>query len=342
MKLIINKGIGGGKVTAVAKPMPISSPSPGAAESVVACIGGTPLVRLSRLFPQPGVEVYAKLELLNPGGSMKDRPARYIIEQGLKSGVIGPDTHIVESTSGNLGVALAMVARVYGLKVTCVVDPKITSTNLKLLKRFGANVDMVREPDEQGGYLHSRIRRVRELLATLPNAYWINQYANELNWQAYYHGTGREILEQAPAPIDVFVAATSTTGSILGCARRLREAYPRLRVVAVDAVGSVIFEGPPGRREIPGIGASRVPELLRREEIDEVIWVSDREAVAGCRDLLAKEGIFAGGSSGSVVAALQKLLLRLRPPVRIVTVLPDRGERYLDTVYDDGWVARLP
>jgi cysteine synthase len=140
---------------------------------------------------------------------------------------------------------------------------------------------------------------------------------------------------------DYFFAAASTTGSILGCARRLRERFPDLRVVAVDAAGSVVFGGPPGHREIPGIGASRVPELLQPDEIDEVIHVDDLEATHACRALLDTEGIFAGGSTGFVVAAISRILPELPRPCRIVTIFPDRGDRYIDLMYDDEWLAEL-
>jgi 2,3-diaminopropionate biosynthesis protein SbnA len=310
-------------------------------ESVVSCIGRTPLVSLHRLFPQRDLEVIAKLEFLNPGGSVKDRPARYIIEQGLRDGSINTATHLIESSSGNLGIALAMVARAYSLAFTCVVDPKISPTNLRILRQLGANIEMVLEPDDQSGYLKTRIRRVHALLRRIPNSYWINQYANQRNWQAHYHGTGSEIIADLDRPIDCLVAAVSTTGTILGVGRRLRRNFPNLRVIAIDALGSVIFGGPAGPREIPGIGASRAPELLSMDEVDEVVYVNDLEAVQGCRDLISREGIFAGGSSGSVVVGIQKLLPRLPTPYRILTIFPDRGDRYLDMVYDDEWVANL-
>lgn len=313
-------------------------------ESIASCIGQTPLVYLRRLFPyhDRGISVIAKLEFLNPGGSVKDRPARFIIERGLRDKTITPQTHLIESTSGNLGIALAMVARVYGLQFTCVVDPKTSQVNLHILDQLGAHIDMVHAPDDQGGYLKTRIRRVQELLGIIPHGYWINQYANQLNWQAHYYGTGNEMVAQLDAPVDFLVLAVSTTGTILGVARRLREAFPGLRVIAVDAVGSVIFGGQPGKRELPGIGSSRVPELLSPGEIDDVIYVSDREAVRGCHELLAYEGIFAGGSSGSVIAGIQKLLPSLPGNSRIMTLFPDRGERYLDTVYNPRWLAQLP
>lgn len=310
-------------------------------ESVVSCIGNTPLVRLSRLFPQPGIEVIAKLELFNPGGSVKDRPARYIVEQGLRDGSIRPGAHLIESTSGNLGIALAMIAKIHGLGFTCVVDPKISPTNLRIIQLLGAHIEMVHEADDQGGYLNNRIKRVKTLLDEIPNSVWINQYANERNWQAHYQGEGEEIATELDEPIDCLVVGVSTSGTILGLARRLRLVFPSLRVVAVDALGSVIFGTAPRTRELPGIGASRPPELLRPEEIDEVVHVSDWESVQGCHALLAEEGIFAGGSSGSVVAAIQRLLPTFPRPYRVLTLFPDRGDRYLDMVYDDTWVSRL-
>lgn len=309
--------------------------------SVISCIGKTPLVHLKRLFPEGHAQIFAKLELMNPGGSMKDRSARFIIEQGLRDGIIHKGTHLIESTSGNFGIGLAMVSKLYGLPFTCVVDPKITKTNLTIIKQLGAHVVMVDEPDDQGGYLKTRIRKVKELQQTIPGAYWINQYANERNWQAYYYDTAQEIVEQMKGTIDYFVAAVSTTGSILGCSRRIRKDHPKAKVIAVDAVGSVIFGTPSAPRELPGIGSSRVPELLRRDEIDQVVHVGDLESVKGCRDLLTHEGIFAGGSSGSIIGALQKIIHTLPPSSRVVTILPDRGERYLDSVYNEDWVNKL-
>lgn len=310
-------------------------------ESVFGCVGNTPLVALNRLFPQPDVEVIAKLELMNPGGSMKDRPAGFIIEGGFADGWIRPGTHLIESSSGNFGIALAMAARLHDLTFTCVVDPKTTATNVAILRQMGARVEVVSEPDEAGGYLHSRVRRAQQLQGEIPGAVWINQYANERNWQAYYHGTGAELAEQLARPPDYLFAAVSTTGSILGCSRRMRESFPEMGVVAVDAVGSVIFGGRPGPREIPGIGSSRVPELVSPQEIDEVVQVDDLDAAVACRRLLGTEGIFAGGSTGSVVAAITKKLPDLPPGCRLVAIFPDRGDRYLDLVYDDDWLAGL-
>jgi cysteine synthase A len=308
-------------------------------ESVLRCVGNTPVVALRRLFPGADVEVIAKLELLNPGGSMKDRSARHIVESGLREGSIAPGSRLIESSSGNFGIALAIAARIYDLRFTCVVDPKATRANVAILRGLGADVEIVCERDAAGGYLHSRIRRVEELLASIPGAIWVNQYANDRNWEAYYHGTGAELSGQLVDPPGYLFAAVSTTGSILGCSRRLRERFPDMRVVAVDAVGSVIFGGPSGPRELPGIGSSRVPELCRPEEIDEVIYVDDVDAALGCRALLTAEGIFGGGSTGAVVAAVVRTLPTLPRPCRVVAIFADRGDRYLDLVYDDDWLA---
>jgi N-(2-amino-2-carboxyethyl)-L-glutamate synthase len=310
--------------------------------SVLACVGRTPLVVLGRQFPPPGPTVLAKLELMNPSGSMKDRSAAYIVERGLAEGSITVDSHLIESSSGNFGIALATAARVHDLDFTCVVDPKTTPANLRILGQLGARVELVTEPDDHGCYLDARLARVAQLCRELPGGVWINQYANERSWQAHYHGTAGEILADLDRPLDCLVAPVSTTATLLGLARRLRGTFPRLRVIAVDAAGSVIFGGPPGPRHVPGLGAGRRPELVAPDEIDEVVYVSDREAVAGCRALAASEGILAGGSSGAVVAAIERLRPRLPGHWQVLTVLPDRGDRYLDLVYDDAWVAGLP
>ncbi|WP_231495892.1 2,3-diaminopropionate biosynthesis protein SbnA [Paucisalibacillus sp. EB02] len=299
---------------------------------ILDAIGNTPIVQLSNLFPDH--RVMAKLEGMNPGGSMKDRVAYYIIENGIKLGLINEDTHIIESSSGNLGIAIAMVAKIYKLKFTCVVDPKITSTNVKLLKLLGANVVMVTNKDDYGGYLHTRIEKVNELKNTLQNSYWINQYANENNWKAHYYGTATEMVQSEHENIDYFVTTVSTTGSILGCAKKLMEHSPNIKIIAVDAVGSVIFGGKPGDRILPGIGSSRVPELLDVNVIDKLIYVNDEESINGCYELLKQEAIFAGGSSGSAIAAIQKLSAEIPINSTIYTLLPDRGERYMDIVYE--------
>jgi N-(2-amino-2-carboxyethyl)-L-glutamate synthase len=309
--------------------------------SILDGIGGTPIVSLSRLFNDSRCEVLAKLEMVNPGGSIKDRPAHYIIERGLADGSINPRSHIIESSSGNFAIALAMVCRLQGLRFTAVVDPKLSSANRQIIQCYGGNIELVTEKDRQGGYLETRIDRVKRMLCEQPDAVWTNQYANELNWQSHYNGEGEEILRALDRPADYLVLGVSTSGTIHGITRRLREAWPDMKVVPVDAYGSVLFGSPPAVRELPGLGASRVPELLKRDELGQVIHVDDYESAVACRQLVKQEGIFAGGSSGSVIAAIQRLSTHLLQPARILTILPDRGERYLDTVYNDQWLLRM-
>jgi cysteine synthase A len=304
-------------------------------------IGKTPIVCLSRLFNDSRCEVLAKLEMFNPGGSIKDRPAHYIIEQGLADGSIGPRSHIIESSSGNFAIALAMVCRMHGLRFTAVVDPKLSSANRQIIQCYGGNIELVTEKDRQGGYLETRIERVKRMLREQPDAIWTNQYANERNWQSHYNGEGEEILRALEQPVDYLVLGVSTSGTIHGITRRLRRAWPAMQVIPVDAYGSVLFGAAPSTRELPGLGASRVPELLKREELGQVIHVDDYESAIACRQLVKHEGIFAGGSSGSVIAAIQRLSAHLLQPARILTILPDRGERYLDTVYNDQWLLRM-
>jgi 2,3-diaminopropionate biosynthesis protein SbnA len=318
-------------------------------DSILDCIGRTPVVRLDRLFPSGGPEVLAKLEFLNPGGSIKDRPAKYIIEQGLRSGAITARTRLVESTSGNFGIALAMVSKIYDIHFTAVVDPNISPANLAIIRNLGAAIDMVSTRDSAGGFLHSRISRVAEIVAGDPDAFWINQYANELNQATHYSQTAEELIDDLDGPPDVLVVAVSTGGTIMGMARRMRVEYPDLLVVGVDSVGSVIFGGPPGTRRLPGIGSSRRPELIDMGLVDRVVHVAESDCIAACHDLLTSEGILAGASSGAVVAATYALAPLLPDRSRVVTLFPDRGERYLDLVFpadrfsagggNDGWVV---
>lgn len=304
-------------------------------------IGKTPIVNLSRMFNDPRCEVLAKLEMLNPCGSIKDRPAHYMIERGLADGSISAKSHIIESSSGNLAIALAMVCSMYGLRFTAVVDPKLSPVNRQIIQCYGGNIELVTKKDRQGGYLETRIEQVKRMLREQPDAVWTNQYANKLNWQSHYYGEGEEILRDLDRPVDYLVLGVSTSGTIHGITRRLREAWPAMKVIPVDAFGSVLFGTSPAVRELPGLGASRVPELLKRDELGEAIQIDDYESAIACRQLVEHEGIFAGGSSGSVIAAIQRLATHLLQPARILTILPDRGERYLDTVYNDQWLLRM-
>ncbi|MFI5876127.1 2,3-diaminopropionate biosynthesis protein SbnA [Streptomyces sp. NPDC051445] len=310
---------------------------------IVATIGGTPLVALDRLFPPARFQVYAKCERFNPGGSIKDRAAKSMIEHAIRTGKLVPGVStVVESSSGNLGIALAQLCNFYRLNLICVVDPRTTTQHAAIMRAYGAKVEVVDRDPVTGEYLTARIERVRSLLASVPDAYWPNQYANEYNSRAHHH-TMREIHEALPGGPDHLFLAAGTTGTLRGCAEYIRDHGLTTSVVAVDAVGSVIF-GPPEpweyghRRTIPGHGAAVVPALLRPGLADRVVKVTDFDCVRGCRQLLAQESVLAGGSSGAVVAALQAAASWIEPGATCVAVLPDGGDRYLDTVYSDSWV----
>ncbi|MBV9927456.1 MAG: 2,3-diaminopropionate biosynthesis protein SbnA [Acidobacteria bacterium] len=305
--------------------------------NILSRIGGTPLIQLSRIFRGADFHLYAKLESLNPGGSIKDRAAISIIRQGLATGEIKPDTVIIESSSGNMGIGLAQVCAYHRLRFICVIDPKTTANNIALLKAYGAEVDYVSEPDPQTGeYLQARISRVRELCETVPNSYWPDQYSNAYNQRAHLE-TMREIVEEL-GRVDYLFCATSTCGTVSGCAAYARAHGLGTKIVAVDAVGSVIFGGKPAKRLIPGHGAAVRPKLYQPELVDRSVHLTDMECVVGCRRLVREEAIMAGGSSGAVIMAVEHLKDEIEPGSNCVAILADRGERYLDTIYSDRWV----
>jgi 2,3-diaminopropionate biosynthesis protein SbnA len=302
---------------------------------ILSAVGHTPLVRLTQLFPTAQFQLYAKLEGLNPGGSIKDRTALHMLERGLWEGNITSETVIVESSSGNLAIGIAQICRYLRLRFIAVVDSNASGMNLALLKAYGAEVEMVAGSEDP---LRARLERVGELLELIPGSYWPNQYSNPANPAAHYETTMAEISNQLGSPIDYLFVATSTCGTILGCAEFLRDQGATPQVIAVDAVGSAIFGGQPRRRLIPGHGSSLRAPLMDSSLISRVIAVTDLECVVGCRRLLHAEAILAGGSSGAVITAIGRLAEEIVPGANCVAVLADRGERYLDTVYSDVWV----
>ena len=308
--------------------------------SILDSIGDTPLVELGNLIPGFHSRVFAKMERFNPSGSIKDRTAYSMIRAALQSGELVPGRSVVvESSSGNLAIGLAQICRYFGLRFICVVDRNTTERNLAILDAFKVEVEVVTEPDPAGGLLAARLRRVRELAATVPNAYWPNQYANPMNPRAH-HDTMREIEEALAGKVDYLFASVSTFGTLRGCADHIRRAGLSTTVVGVDAVGSVIFGGSAASRLLPGHGASVRPPLADNSMVDEVIHISDLEAVVSCRRLLMTEAILGGGSSGATVAALEKVSDRVPPGSNCVLIFPDGGDRYVDTVYSDTWVRR--
>lgn len=341
-------------MTALAEPIEPTCPDVsgsfrGAALDV---IGDTPLVRLGRLFHgRPGldgVEVWAKLEALNPGGSAKDRPAAAILADALARGAVGPETLIIEASSGNTGIGLAQACACHGLRFLCLVDPKTTKLNLDILRAYGAGIEMVEQPDPATGeYLPAKLRRLHEILDVHDDVFWTNQYEHPENPRAHERSTAREIVRDLGTAPDRLFCATATCGTLRGCLDFLRSEGLATRTVAVDAVGSRIFDSAVRReRLVPGLGSAIRPVLCPDPDDAfelEVRHVTDLDCVVGCRLLARHEGLLAGGSSGGVVEAIAAMGRdgALRPGERCVAILPDRGERYLDTIFSDEWVASV-
>lgn len=304
---------------------------------ILSTTGNTPLVELNKLFPSSPSRIFAKLEMFNPGGSTKDRTAILILSSALEKGEIDPNSTIIESSSGNMAIGLAQVCRYLNLKLIVVTDPNINRHTVDLIRAYGAQIERVTEADSGGNYLKNRLERVNYLRDTIPNSYWPNQYKNDLNPEAHYQ-TMKEIVDHCPAAPDYILAATSTCGTIMGCARYVRQHNLKTKVVAVDAMGSEIFGSTSGQRLIPGHGAGRKSDLLDESFIDHVFHMTDKECVIGCRRLLQRESILAGGSAGAVIMAAKKMQSLIPENSSCVLIFADSGERYLDTIYNDSWV----
>lgn len=309
-------------------------------KGILSLIGRTPLVKLEKTPHSPSLNLYAKMEALNPGGSIKDRTAFNIIREALSEGTLRPGDTVIESSSGNMGIGLAQACAYLGLNFICVVDPKTTPQNLSIIKAYGAQIEMVSERDaDTGEYLPVRIRRVEELLSALPRSFWPDQYSNVHNPSAH-HTTMREIDVELGGRVDYLFIATSTCGTIRGCSEYIREHGLRTKVIAVDAAGSVIFGGQKAKRLIPGHGAAVRPKLFQLGMAAECVHVTDAECIIACQRLVASEAILAGGSSGAVFAAFEQMQPRIPAGSNCVMIFPDRGERYLDTIYSESWVHR--
>lgn len=318
-------------------------------------VGNTPVVRMKAYGGSDpvGVDLFAKLEYYNPTGSTKDRPAAYIVRHLLLSGKLTRDSTVIESSSGNFGIALAAICKAEGIRFICVVDPHLLPHNEFLLRQYGAELIKVTVRDDTGGYLKSRIQRINELLEQYPEIIWLNQYANQMNAQAHYYGTGMEIYKTfSDFGLDYVFIPVGSGGTIAGVSKLLKEQFPPIQVIAVDAVGSVIFGGKPKRRFIPGMGSSIRPQLVENAQIDHVWPVEERDTVAACLELLDRYGLFVGGSSGATYAAAKQFFARsARVNMRhslaagerqnALLLFPDRGERYSSTVYSPEWVAKV-
>lgn len=323
------------------RPSPLKNHQPfKIAGGILGAIGGTPLVQLEKIFEPSHFNCFAKLEGLNPGGSSKDRPSVAIVERALQTGEVNADTLIVESSSGNTGIGLAQVCAYHGLRFRCLVDPKVTQQNVGILSAYGAEVEMIEHPDpETGEFLPAKLKRIRKILETVENSFWANQYASEENSGAHYRSTVKEILRDLDGRmLDYLFIATATCGTLRGCLDFLKEHNFPTRVIAVDAMGSQIFSNNKHDRLVPGLGSAICPGLTPTTGVHKVVHVSDIDCVTGCRRLARSEAILAGGSSGGVISAIGRMSTEIPENSTVVALLPDRGERYLDTIYSDKWV----
>jgi cysteine synthase B len=287
------------------------------ARSVLDLIGRTPLVQLPRLTPRPSVRLYAKLESQNPSGSIKDRVALAMIADAEASGELEPGRELLEPTSGNTGISLALIARLKGYRLTCVVPENVTEERLRLLRLYGAEI--IPSPGEEGS--NGAVRLALEVAEREPRYYLPFQYGNEANPRAHYDGTGAEIVADLEH-VDIFVAGLGTGGTLMGAGRRLREAFPEVVVAAAEPLPGDPVMG------LRSLEDGYVPPILDVSQLDRKLLVSNAEAVAAMRALLEEEGIFAGVSSGGVIHVARQLAEELDDGV-VVAVLADGGWKYL-------------
>ena len=309
-------------------------------------VGWTPLVRLGPSLPGFGGEAFAKLEFLNPMGSVKDRIARFMVEKALRDGSLKAGGVIIENSSGNTGMGLAMMAVLHGLRCRMVVRRQTSKEKLDCLRAMGVELELV-DGDLPPDHPQSYNRRAQALARETPGAWFPDQHNNRDNSEAHYRTTGPEIWEQMEGRIDAFIAGMGTGGTICGVSRYLKEKDPKIRVIAVDPIGSVFFDyfktgvaGAARKSLLEGLGDEEVIGCPEWERIDDMVQVDDREAFLAARELARCEAILGGGSSGAALAGTRKWIARLERPARIVTLFPDSGSRYLSTIYNDDWMRR--
>jgi N-(2-amino-2-carboxyethyl)-L-glutamate synthase len=289
------------------------------------------------LRPTFGHSLFLKCEGFNFAGSIKLKAARAMVEAAEADGTLTPGSVLVESSSGNLGVALSMIAASKGYRFLCVTDSRCNLSTRRLMEALGSQVHVITTPDVVTGFLGARLDYVRRICAADARYVWLNQYENDENWRAHSRTTAPAIARHFPR-LDVLFVGAGTTGTLMGCARFFREWHRPVRVIAVDAVGSVTFGGPPGRRMIPGLGTSVGAHFLDESFIDEVVMVEEPDTIRACHRM-ASRGFLFGGSTGTVVSGAMGWLARHdTPELTAVAIAPDFGERYLDTIYQTSWL----
>jgi cystathionine beta-synthase len=312
--------------------------------NVLDAIGDTPMVRLNKIPGDLTPNFFVKLEFLNPAGSVKDRMAKFIIEDAEKKGLLKPGGTIVENSSGNTGSALAMIAAVKGYKCIITMPDKMSDEKRNLMRAFGAEV-VITPTDVPADSPESYYSTARRIASETPNSYYPDQYNNQMNIEAHYRTTGPEIWEQTGGNIDVFIAGIGTGGTLSGTARYLKEKKPDIKVIAVDPEGSVFYEyyktgklPQPHVYQVEGIGDDYLVKAVDFDIIDDIIQVNDKESFTMARRLCQEEGIFAGGSSGAAVSAAVRYAKEHNHAQNIVVILPDSGTRYLSKIFNDEWM----
>jgi cystathionine beta-synthase len=307
-------------------------------DSILQAIGDTPMVRLNKVGMKTGCELLAKCEYMNAGGSVKDRIGRRMVEQAEKSGRIKPGDTLIEPTSGNTGIGMALAAAVKGYRMVITMPEKMSREKQVVLEALGAEI--IRTPTEAAWDApESHIGVAKQLKQILPKSHILDQYSNPDNPDAHYHGTGKEIVEQCGGKLDYVVLTAGTGGTISGIARRVREEIPGAKVIGVDPVGSILAgPGPIGTYKVEGIGYDFIPDVLDRGLVDEWIKTEDQQSFQMARRLIRQEGLLVGGSSGSAVWAAVEIAKKYGPKKRVVTLLPDSVRNYMTKFLDEQWM----
>jgi len=304
------------------------------ADDITQLVGETPMLQFRRLIPVGSADVFAKLEYLNPGGSVKDRAAIGIIERAEREGKLRPGGTIVEATAGNTGIGLALIGVKRGYRVALFVPEKFSEEKVMIMRALGAEV--ARTPEAEG--MAGAIARANELTASNPKAFMAAQFENPANPDYHYETTAREIFEQMDGRIDGVVLGSGTAGTFTGVARFVKERLPKAFTVLVETEGSVMAGGPPGPHKVEGIGASFIPKNFDKTVCDEIMMVTDDQAFGMVKELAAKEGVLAGSSGGAAVYAALSLARRVGAGKRVVTIVPDSAERYLSKKIFEGGI----
>ncbi len=313
-------------------------------ENPIDLIGSTPLVHLRSFDEATGCRILGKCEFMNPGDSVKDRPARFMVEEAERSGRLRPGGTVVEGTAGNTGIGVAMVCAAKGYRCILVIPETMAPEKIDLVRAYGAEVVLTKKvPWGDPGHYHEVAKRI---VAETPGAVFADQFNNPANTASHYETTGREIWDQTGGRVDALVAGMGTSGTIVGAGRYLKERNPKCRVVVSDPMGSLYYNHirhgeakAEGSSILEGVGIGRLPGILDTSPIDDIIRVDDREALEAMRQVIRKEGLFVGGSAGLSVAGAVRVAADLGPGKTLVTILCDTGRNYMSRVFNDAWLA---